>query len=137
MDSQDVWSLYAYTLGRGDADFVHQHVVDAQCAHEADAATPQMRLTFALAGLYLHVERHYSGRQVQRVHALLARRQPPWPVLAPLPANRGALSARDVLAAPAGPARDAAIDAWCAALWAAYAPCRGLIVEFLQRQGIE
>jgi hypothetical protein len=135
MDASDVASaLYAYTLARGDAAFVHQHVVDALCAQEADAATPPMRLVFALVGLYLHVELGNTGRQVQRVHAALARRQPVWPTL-PLPAARGAITAQAVLAAPEGPPRDAAIDAWCAAVWAAYSPCRDAVVGFLHRYG--
>lgn len=135
MDPSEIASsLYAYSLERGDAAFVHQHVVDALCAQAADATTPSMRLVFALVGLYLHVERGRTGREVQRVHAALARRRPAWPTL-PLPASRGAFTARDVLATPAGPLRDAAIDAWCESVWAAYRPCRAAIVGFLDRYG--
>ena len=133
-DSDIAATLYAYTLERGDDAFVHQHVVDALCAQDADATTPPMRLVFALVGLYLHVERSQTGRQVQRVHAVLAQRKPVWPTLV-LPPTRGALTAQDVLAAPAGPSRDAAIDAWCASVWTAYGPCRQAIVDFLQRYG--
>jgi hypothetical protein len=124
--------LYAYTLERGDAAFVHQHVVDALCAQDADASTPPMRLVFALVGLYLHVERGCTGRHVQRVHATLAKQRPVWPKLA-LPATRGALLVQDVLDAPAGELRDAAIDAWCASVWTAYSSSHDAIVEFLQR----
>jgi hypothetical protein len=125
-------TLYAYTLARGDPGFLHQHVVDALCAQEADATTPRIRLTFALVGLYLHVEAQCSGRQVQQVHAALARRRPPWPNFV-TPASRGALTADDVLIAPEGPERDAMIEVWCAGVWAAYASCRPAVIEFLER----
>jgi hypothetical protein len=125
-------ALYAYTLARGDAAFIHQHVVDAICAQDADASTPAMRLAFALVGLYLHVERGYTGRQVQQLHTVLARRPTIWPVFA-LPSSRGTLTIRDVLHAPAGPTRDAAIDAWCATIWAAYATCRDDVIGFLRQ----
>ena len=128
--------LWAYTLGRGDAAFVHQHAVDALGAQRADVQTTPMQLTFALVGLYLYVERHYTGRQVQQVHAALARwRSPQWPTLVP-PVSRGTTTAADVMAAPAGPARDAAIGRWCADVWSAYGACRDVVVEFLRTRGI-
>lgn len=126
--------LCAYTLTHTDPGFLHQHVIDAYAVQHADVDTTPLQLTFALAGLYLHVERQFTGRQVQRVHALLASRQPrpAWPALA-LPASRGALTVADTLAAPAGRARDAAIHAWCASVWSACASCRGALVELLER----
>jgi hypothetical protein len=132
-DDEDAWSeLYAYTLSRGDAEFVHQHVVDARCAQDADATTPFMRLSFALVGLYLHVERGYTGRQVQQVHTMLARRRPTWPALVvPSAAERPGVTARDLLAIPAGAPRDAAISAWCAEVWKVYEPCRRAIIDIL------
>ena len=128
-------ALCAYTLSLGDAAFTHQHVVDALIAQEADAATPTMQLTFALVGLYLRVERGYTGRRVQQAHAALARRRPVWPRLE-LPAARGSLRAGDVLATPVGPARDAAIDDWCAAVWAAYGACREAVVGLVDGHGL-
>ncbi len=46
-------ALCAYTLQRGDAEFIHQHVVDAHAAQRADESTRPMTLAFALLGLYL------------------------------------------------------------------------------------
>lgn len=114
---------------------MHQHAVDALGAQTADDRTTPIQLTFALAGLFLKVERGYTGRQVQRVHAALAQRRPTWPRL-DLPAFRGSITARDVLAVPEGSARDEAIDAWCADVWAAYWSCCDSIVEFLTRNGV-
>jgi hypothetical protein len=71
--------LCAYTLTHGGAAFIHQHVVDAFTAQTADERTKPIALTFALAGLYLHVERQFSGREVQQAHQRLARRKQTWP----------------------------------------------------------
>ena len=88
----------AYTLTHGDATFIHQHVVDAWAAQHASPQSTPIAVYFALDGLYLHVERHFTGRDVQRVHMKLARRKEPWPVGA-LPVARGAITALDVAAA--------------------------------------
>lgn len=128
--------LFAYTLARGGPAFVHQHAVDALCAQQADARTTPMQLTFALVGLCLHVERGYTGRQVQRVHAALAQRKPStWPAFV-LPLSRGAVRAADVVEAPAGPARDAAISTWCAEIWTTYRDCQGVVLDFLRAHDI-
>lgn len=126
--------LFAYTLSRADAAFVHQHALDAWVAQTADAATPPQRLVFALVGLLLHIEWAQSGRAVQRTHARLAAKRPAWPVFA-LPEFRGELTAADVLAAPPGDARDGVIRAWCASVWSAYAAQRNTLVAWLVRYG--
>src|SRR5262245_47666407 len=129
-------TLWAYTLEHRGADFLHQHAVDALAAQHANVDTTPLQLTFALVGLYLYVEQGYTGRQVQRVHAALAQRRPTWPELA-VPRFRGTRTVDNVLAAPAGPARDAAIRAWCGAVWAAYGSCRESVVTFLHHHGVK
>ena len=47
-----------------DPAFIHQHVMDAWAVQTADELTKPIQLTFALVGLYLHVEMAFSGRQV-------------------------------------------------------------------------
>lgn len=108
--------LTAYTLSLRDAAFTHQHVVDAHAAQTADATTKPIAIVFALVGLYLHVERGLSGKDVQRVHMKLARRKQTWPPIA-LPRDRGSIDAECVLAAPD---RIKAVDQWCASVWAPY-----------------
>src|SRR6266480_1424634 len=99
---QDAYhELAAYTLTHGDLTFIHQHVVDAWMAQHADEGTKPIGLTFALVGLYLHLEQGFSGRQVQRAHMQMGRQKRPWPRFA-LPAQRGAVTAIDVMAAPEG-----------------------------------
>jgi hypothetical protein len=129
------YELQCYTLALGDLDFIHQHVVDAWAAQQADERTKPIALTFALVGLYLHVEKRISGRQVQRVHMALGRRKRKWPAFV-LPRERGPMTAARVMAAPAGPERDRAIDAWCASVWDAFSENRRAVAELLAQHGI-
>ena len=62
------YELSCYTQTHPDPSFIHQHVVDAfaaQCAYEN---TKPITLSFALIGLYLHIEKGYSGKEAQRAH---------------------------------------------------------------------
>jgi uncharacterized protein DUF5946 len=117
---QDAYhELQCYTLAHSNPAFLHQHVLDAWVAQQADAETKPIGLTFALVGLYLHVECAFSGRQVQRAHMTMGQRKRTWPALT-LPAERGAVRVHDVLAAAPGLVRDEAIAAWCASVWGAF-----------------
>ena len=127
--------LAAYTLMRGDATFIHQHVVDAVAVQYSDEQTKPIKLTFGLVGLYLHLEKQFSGRQVQRAHMQMARKKHVWPEF-DIPAHRGSMTPSDVLAAPAGPQRDKAIDAWCMSVWTPWQVNRGTLAELLKHHGI-
>jgi Family of unknown function (DUF5946) len=125
--NQDAYDeLCSYTLAHGDPSFIHQHVVDAFIAQNADHNTKRIGLAFALIGLYLHVEEQFSGKEVQRAHMFLARRKRDWPTF-PLPADRGSITEAEVLAAPAEAARDKAIDDWCKCVWTAYRESHQLV----------
>jgi hypothetical protein len=133
---QDAYEeLQCYTLAHGDPAFIHQRVVDAWVAQHASEQTKPISVTFALVGLYLHVEKGFSGRQVQRTHLKLAQHGRNWPTFA-LPGERGSVTAIEVMTAPAGPERDQAIDAWCASVWNAFRECRGIVVELLKHHRI-
>ncbi len=123
--------LCAYTLSHGDPAFLHQHVVDAWAAQNATPAGKPIAITMALTGLYLHVERGFSGREVQLAHMRLARRKQAWPAWQ-FPDQRGALTALDVIASPPGPERDRAIHAWAAAVWQPFAINRAAVAELLR-----
>lgn len=130
---QQYHELCAYSLTHRDAAFLHQHVVDAFAAQRANGRTKPITLTFALVGLYLHVEKNQTGKQVQRVHMLLARRAKNWPRFGP-PVARGDVTVSDAMSVPAGLARDAMIDTWCASVWAAYRACRDQVAELIQTE---
>ena len=128
--------LCAYTLMHGDPEFIHQHVVDAYMAQHANEQTKPIGITFALVGLYLHLEKGFSGRHVQRAHMTLGKEKRPWPSFA-LPPDRGSMTAADVLAKPAGPERDRTIDAWCQSVWTPYREgSRQTIIDLLRQYGI-
>jgi hypothetical protein len=131
---QELWDELAFrTLARGDAEFQHQLIVDAFAAQEADENTKPITLVFALVGLYLHVERGFTGKQVQRVHMQLARRRKVWPRVE-LPASRGAISVEEVARVPLGDGRDSAIEEWCASVWEAYSSSREAIARLLREE---
>ena len=112
-------NLSYYTLNHPQPGFVHQFIVDAFGAQRATAKTKPIRLAFALIGLYLHIEKEYAGRQVQQAHMRLARSKRTWPTFK-LPEYRGDVNVSDVLAAPPGAERDAAIEKWCRSVWNAF-----------------
>jgi hypothetical protein len=125
--------LYVYTMGR--PRFILQHVVDAHTAQTVNEHSKPIAIVFALVGLYLHLEKGFAGRPVQQAHERLGRRKRKWPVI-PLPADRGAMTALDVMAVPAGDERDAAIDRWCETVWRAFGLSRAAIVSLMAEEGI-
>jgi hypothetical protein len=127
--------LQCYTLERGDPDFIHQHVVDAWTAQHADERTKPIGLTFALIGLYLHLERGLTGRQVQQAHMKLARSKRTWPSF-PLPRDRGSVTVIQVVEDFAGSERDRAVDSWCASVWGAFCDSHPAIADLLRNEGI-
>jgi hypothetical protein len=132
---QDAYDeLRFYTLAHRDPSFIHQHVVDAFTAQHANGQTKPIALTFSLVGLYLLVERGFSGRQVQRAHRDLARNKRAWPEFE-LPPQRGSITAVDVVAAPGGVERDKAIHEWCTSVWEAFHESHGTVIELLRQYG--
>ena len=122
--------LSAYLLSLADPSFPHQYAADAYAAQHASLHSKPITTVFAVIGLQLACERHYSGKQVQRVHQLLARRKPDWPVLT-LPLHRGSVTVQDVLRAQPGPSRIAALQTWCGSVWEAWAHERSTIENLL------
>ena len=125
--------LAFYTLAHPDPGFIHQLLVDAYTAQHADVLTKPIAVTFALVGLYLVVERNFTGKQVQRVHMQLARTRRVWPPFS-LPGERGAITVADVAAVPPGEERDTAIHQWCAVVWEAWRGSREGIAALLRKE---
>jgi hypothetical protein len=101
----------------GDAEFLHQHVVDAYAAQHVSNDKKPIFLAAALIGLYLFVERGYTGRQVQQAHMALGNKMKAWPRF-DAPQERAGLTVAAVLKAPPGPRRDELITQWARAVWA-------------------
>lgn len=130
---QDLYNELAfYTLAHRDAAFIHQHVVDAFAVQHASESTKAIAVVFGLAGLYLHVEKGFTGRQVQVAHMRMAANRKQWPQIS-LPEKRGEVTIEHVLGASPGADRDAAIESWCASVWKACQDSRVVIADLLKR----
>lgn len=131
---QDLYNELAfYTLAHRDAAFIHQHVVDAFAVQHANESTKPIAVVFGLAGLYLHFEKGFTGRQVQAAHMRMAAKRKQWPKIA-LPEKRGEITIEHVLAASPGTDRDAAIESWCGSVWKASHESRVVIADLLKRE---
>ena len=127
--------LSAYSLMRGDATFIHQHVVDAFAVQYSDEQTKPIKLTFGLVGLYLKIEKQFSGRRVQLAHMQMGRKKHVWPAF-DIPADRGTMTPSDVIAAAPGQERDSAIDAWCLSVWAPWQSNGRAIANLLEQHEV-
>ena len=118
--SAECWALFgelsAYTLSPGDPRFIHQHAVDAWQLQHAVSAKSNIGIAFSLIGLYLALEKGRTGRQVQLAHMELGRTRRHWGDFT-IPTSRAALTVRDVLDVPPGPARDAKLMEWARSVW--------------------
>ncbi len=124
--------LSYYTLAHGDRRFIHQHLVDAYGAQHVRQSKSTIGAAFALAGLYLVVERGFSGRQVQKMHMLMAKKSKEWPRFIP-PDDVGPLTVADVLAVEPGPRRDEKLMHWCASVWGTWSSEHGRVREMVGR----
>ena len=126
--------LQAYTLELRDAAFIHQHVVDAWMLQHADETTRPIGVAFALVGMYLHFEKGFSGRLVQRAHMAMGARSRTWPRF-DLPGDRGSITALDVMASPPGAGRDRRIEEWSSSVWQAWRGSHAAVAELAKRHG--
>ncbi len=124
--------LSYYTLAQGDARFIHQHLVDAYGAQHVRQSKSAIGAAFALAGLHLAVDRGFTGRQVQKMHMLMARNSKVSPRFNP-PDHAGPHTVADVLAVEAGPRRDEKLMQWCASVWGAWSMEHGRAREMVDR----
>jgi len=124
--------LSFYTLSLQDEDFIHQHVVDAYSAQTAKADTKPITVFFSLAGLYLFVEKNYTGRQVQTAHLQMAKKPKEYPKII-FPESRGSVTVKNVLDAPPGSERDKVIRQWCVSIWKAFSDQHEAIISLTEK----
>jgi hypothetical protein len=127
------YKLSCYTQTHPDPSFIHQHVVDAFAAQHADENTKPITLAFALIGLYLHLEKNYSGKEVQIAHVKLAKHRKQWPKFN-LPDFRGNITIYDVIDAPKGLKMDEMIHKWCVSVWEAYSESHKKVAALVQTE---
>ncbi len=125
--------LLFYTLSHPDPEFfIHQYAVDAFAAQNADKNSKNITLVYAVAGLYLAVEKGFSGKQVQNAHLIFSKDKSDMPRII-LPEDRGSVTIKNVLNAEPGIERDEQIMYWCASVWKAFANNRDAIIAFCER----
>lgn len=126
--------LSYYTLAHPSLSFIHQHIVDAFAAQTADKNTKPIKITFALLGLFLFLEKDYTGKEVQLAHMKIAKikNKIEWPEII-LPEDRGSITVSDVLQTPPGKDRDLMIKNWCQSVWDAYNDSHLQVVDFLNK----
>lgn len=127
------YELSCYTQSHPDPLFIHQYIVDAYAAQTADENTKPITITFALIGLYLHVERNFTGKEVQNAHVKLGRYGKKWPSF-DLPEFRGEIRVGDVIFVPEGSKRDRCIVEWCRSVWDAYRDSHVKVVNLVRRE---
>ncbi|MTK13864.1 MAG: hypothetical protein F8N39_17915 [Clostridiaceae bacterium] len=123
--------LSCYSSSHSDPKFIHQHVVDAFALETADEETKNIKVVFALIGLFLHVEKNFTGKEVQNAHIQLGKRNKNWPKLV-LPINRGDISIKNVMECPEGLKRDMAIEKLCISIWDSYSHCHEYVEKLVQ-----
>lgn len=127
------YELSCYTQTHPDPLFIHQYAVDAFAAQCAGENTKPITLAFALIGLYLNLEKNFSGRKVQIAHVKLAKHRKKWPMF-DLPKCRGNIRISDVIATPEGPERDEAICKWSASVWEAYSESHKEVADLVETE---
>lgn len=108
--------LSAYTVSLEDAEFTHQHVVDAYGAQHVGMFTKKVVPTMTLVGLYLQLKHGYTGKQVQRAHMAIADQTKDWPDFM-RPTEFATMTILDVLKKERPAEKIAAIHTWCEAVW--------------------
>ncbi len=100
-------------------------IVDSYGAQHAGGPAKKMGVVFAVTGLYLYLEKGYTGKDVRQAHADMAQHKGyNWPaLLSPDPKYRMTIS--DVITATD---KDKAIHEWAVSTWAAWQKDRALII---------
>lgn len=138
MTAQEAYDeLALYTLSHGDPSFIHQYIVDTYMAQNASQTirekTKPIAITFALVGLYLHLEKNYSGREVQLAHMKMAKNKKEWPKF-DIPKERGNITVFNVLETKEGRERDEMINKWSASVWQSWAKSHKKVEDLVKAE---
>jgi hypothetical protein len=127
------YELSYYTLSHPVKSFIHQHIVDAYAAQTANKKSKPISIIFSLSGLYLFLEKNYTGRQVQLAHMAMTKKKKGWPIFN-LPEYRGDITVSDVLSTQQGKERDAMIKKWCISVWESYRDSHEKVIDFVRNE---
>lgn len=133
MTNQELYhELAYYTLSHKGNTFIHQHIVDAFTAQEADEKTKPIAIVYALAGLYLYLEKKYTGREVQLAHVTMSKGSKEFEKII-LPENRGIITIKNVLETSPGTERDQMIHQWCLSVWKVYSSEQNKVISMTDK----
>jgi hypothetical protein len=116
---QHFHTLAGIHFDEADASFKHQIAIDCYGAQHIGGPSKPVTAVYALVGLCLHVERGFSGRQIQAAHMLLARTRSNWPTLS-APATHYRVTVDMVVAAGCASSRAQQLEAWAVCTWEAW-----------------
>lgn len=129
MQNDELYNELAfYTLSHKGKDFIHQHLVDAYTIQTANENTKPIAIIYALAGIYLHVEKNYTGKEVQQAHLKMSKKSKVFPIII-LPKNRGAITISDIIKIDDPKEKKVAIHKWCESIWQAFSSQHQIIIE--------
>jgi hypothetical protein len=119
---------HAALLGRW-----HQTCVDAYGAQHIGEQTPPIATAFTLNGLYLVLERGFSGFQAREAHGHLANTVDSWPRFTP-PPEVGEVTVFDVALASSPEEHIELVRRWGRSVWAAWHHVHDQVAEMTDRQ---
>jgi len=117
--SGECWEMFmklsGYIAQGYDEEFIQQMSIDTYEAQHAGGTTKNIAGAFGLIGLYLSLEKGFSGKEVQRAHMDLANRSKEWPRFGPSP-SKWKMTVKNVV--DAGPKKSKKmIHLWAKATW--------------------
>lgn len=113
----------------------HQVCVDAYGGQHVGPDTAPITVSFALNGLYLVLERGFTGIQAREAHGYMANTVDPvtWPRFTP-PADVGDITVLDVALASSPQEHIGLVRQWGRAVWAAWSHTHDRISEMTEAQ---
>ena len=134
--SPECWDLFcklsAKTMSLHDTEFIHQTAIDSYQAQHAGGINKNISVAFGLIGLYLALERGYSGREVQKAHMVLANRFKDWPKFEP-PTREWQMTVQDILQAKSDSEYREKIRLWAKSVWEKWQSDRDRIIELVEK----
>lgn len=124
--------LSIYTLSLNNKEFIHQHIVDAFTAQNADGNIKNITLFFAVIGLYLYIEKGFNGKEIQDLHTKIANSKKELPKLK-IPKEKASITVSEVLEARPGIERNEKIKEWSRSVWKIFKNQKDIIENFLKK----